>query len=166
MQSPDHESMPAPYQFETTRLDPQLPRRPGDASPKKLASHASPNFRPAANVPVSPRLLRAAWSGCCRRTIGCLSRSPRAILRLGMGDNVVHGGCRQGRSFPDHHCTGQPSGQPCVRGLRITAWDGLDMLASGMTEDEILRDYPYLEKADFPAVYAYASQSGRERKSR
>jgi uncharacterized protein (DUF433 family) len=42
-------------------------------------------------------------------------------------------------------------------------WDVLDMLAGGMSEDEILRDYPYLEKADFPAVYAYASQAGRER---
>ena len=40
------------------------------------------------------------------------------------------------------------------------------MLASGMTEDEILQDYPYLEKADFAAVYAYASHVGRERKSR
>ena len=44
-------------------------------------------------------------------------------------------------------------------------WDVLDMLASGMTEDEVLRDYPYLEKADFAAVYAYASQAGRERVS-
>jgi uncharacterized protein (DUF433 family) len=35
-----------------------------------------------------------------------------------------------------------------------------------MTEDEVLRDYPYLKKADFPAVYAYASQTGRERASR
>ena len=35
-----------------------------------------------------------------------------------------------------------------------------------MTEDEILHEYPYLEKADFPAVYAYASQTGRERISR
>ncbi|HLX43678.1 MAG TPA: DUF433 domain-containing protein [Bryobacteraceae bacterium] len=61
---------------------------------------------------------------------------------------------------------GQRSGQPCIRGLRITVWDVLDLLASGMTEDEILQDYPYLEKADFPAVYAYASQSGRARKSR
>ena len=61
---------------------------------------------------------------------------------------------------------GQRSGQPCIRGLRITVWDVLDMLASGMTEEEILSDYPYLEKADFPAVYAYASQVGRERKSR
>jgi len=61
---------------------------------------------------------------------------------------------------------GQRSGQPCIRGLRITVWDVLDMLASGMTEDEILAEYPYLEKADFPAVYAYASQAGRERIAR
>ncbi len=61
---------------------------------------------------------------------------------------------------------GQRSGQPCIRGLRVTVWDVLDMLASGMTEDEILSDYPYLEKNDFPAVYAYASQTGRERLSR
>jgi uncharacterized protein (DUF433 family) len=60
---------------------------------------------------------------------------------------------------------GQRSGQPCLRGLRITVWDVLDMLASGMTEDEILHEYPYLEKADFPAVYAYASQAGRKRKA-
>ena len=61
---------------------------------------------------------------------------------------------------------GQRSGQPCIRGFRVTVWDILDMLASGMTEDEILTEYPYLEKADFPAVYAYASQAGRERLSR
>ena len=42
----------------------------------------------------------------------------------------------------------------------------LDLLASGMTEDEILTDYPYLEKADFKAVYAYASHFGRDRLSR
>ncbi len=60
---------------------------------------------------------------------------------------------------------GQRSGQPCIRGLRVTVWDVLDMLASGMTESEILRDYPYLEKGDFPAVYAYAAQCGRERRS-
>jgi uncharacterized protein (DUF433 family) len=36
------------------------------------------------------------------------------------------------------------------------------MLASGMTEEEILSDYPYLERADFPAVYAYASRMGRK----
>ena len=47
----------------------------------------------------------------------------------------------------------------------MTVWDVLDMLASGMTEQEILDDYPYLEKADFSAVYAYASRSGRDRLS-
>ncbi len=60
---------------------------------------------------------------------------------------------------------GQRSGQPCIRGLRITVWDVLDMLASGMSEAEILDEYPYLESADFPAIYAYASQAGRERKT-
>ena len=61
---------------------------------------------------------------------------------------------------------GQRSGQPCIRGLRVTVWDVLDMLASGLNEDEILADYPYLEKADFKAVYAYASHFGRDRISR
>lgn len=61
---------------------------------------------------------------------------------------------------------GQRSGQPCIRGFRVTLWDVLDMLASGMTEAEILHAYPYLEDADFPAVYRYASQAGRERISR
>jgi len=53
---------------------------------------------------------------------------------------------------------GQRSGEPCIRGYRVTVWDVLDMLASGMTEGEILEEYPYLEQADFPAVYAYASR--------
>jgi uncharacterized protein (DUF433 family) len=48
-------------------------------------------------------------------------------------------------------------GQPCIRGLRITVWDVLDMLACGMTEDEIPGDYTYLEKADFPTIYAYGA---------
>ena len=60
---------------------------------------------------------------------------------------------------------GQRSGQPCIRGLRVTVWDVLDMLASGMTEDEILSDFPYLERADFPAVHSYAAHAGRERVS-
>jgi uncharacterized protein (DUF433 family) len=60
----------------------------------------------------------------------------------------------------------QRSGQPCIRGFRVTVWDVLDMLASGVTEDEILADYPYLESADFKAVYAYASHLGREQMSR
>ena len=40
------------------------------------------------------------------------------------------------------------------------------MLACGMTEDEILDDYPYLEKLDFLAASGYASRFGRERQAR
>jgi uncharacterized protein (DUF433 family) len=57
--------------------------------------------------------------------------------------------------------TGKRSGQPCIRGLRITVWDVLDWLAAGKTETEILADYPELELADFPAVFDYAARVGR-----
>ena len=53
------------------------------------------------------------------------------------------------------------SGQPCIRGLRITVWDVLGWLAAGKTEDEILEDYPELEKDDFKAVFEYAVRLGR-----
>ena len=56
---------------------------------------------------------------------------------------------------------GKRSGQPCIRGLRITVWDVLGWLASGANQDEILADYPELEAADFPAVFEYASKMGR-----
>ena len=56
---------------------------------------------------------------------------------------------------------GKRSGQPCVRGLRITVWDVLSWLAAGMTEQEILDDYPELEPDDFRAVYDFAAHMGR-----
>jgi uncharacterized protein (DUF433 family) len=56
---------------------------------------------------------------------------------------------------------GKRSGQPCIRGLRITVWDVLSWLAGGMTEAEILEDYPELETDDFRAVYEYAAKVGR-----
>jgi uncharacterized protein (DUF433 family) len=56
---------------------------------------------------------------------------------------------------------GKRSGQPCIRGLRITVWDMLNWLAAGMSESEILADYPELEREDFPAVYEYAARVGR-----
>ena len=56
---------------------------------------------------------------------------------------------------------GKRSGQPCVRGLRITVWDVLAWLTGGMTEQQILDDYPELEPDDFPAVYEFAARVGR-----
>jgi uncharacterized protein (DUF433 family) len=47
-------------------------------------------------------------------------------------------------------------GQPCIRGMRITVDDVLGYLASGMTEAEILADFPYLEAEDLRACLAYA----------
>jgi uncharacterized protein (DUF433 family) len=56
---------------------------------------------------------------------------------------------------------GKRSGQPCIRGMRITVWDVLGWLAAGMTEQQILDDYPELENEDFLAVYDYAAKLGR-----
>jgi uncharacterized protein (DUF433 family) len=52
---------------------------------------------------------------------------------------------------------GKRSGKPCIRGLRITVYDVLEYLASGMTIDEILEDFPNLEKEDILACLSYAA---------
>jgi uncharacterized protein (DUF433 family) len=49
-------------------------------------------------------------------------------------------------------------GKPCIRGLRITVHDVLSHLASGMTENEILKDLPYLTRDDIRACLAYAAE--------
>ena len=54
------------------------------------------------------------------------------------------------------------SGKPCIRGLRITVQDVLEYLASGMTEEEILDDFPDLKREDIKACLAFAAD--RERK--
>ena len=81
-----------------------------------------------------------AWLECPRKTVRCYSRIMTDRIKLEPGKR---------------------SGQPCVRGLRITVWDVLSWLAAGMTEQEILDDYPELEPDDFPAVYDFAAQMGR-----
>ena len=43
---------------------------------------------------------------------------------------------------------GKRSGKPCIRGMRITVYDILEYLASGMSEDEILRDFTELTRDD------------------
>jgi uncharacterized protein (DUF433 family) len=55
-------------------------------------------------------------------------------------------------------------GRPCIRGLRISVADILDMLAGGANRADILRDYPYLEDDDITAALQYgARQSNRDR---
>lgn len=56
---------------------------------------------------------------------------------------------------------GKRSGKPCIRGLRITVSDVLDYLASGMSEDEILADFPDLEREDIKAALAFAAERER-----
>ncbi len=51
------------------------------------------------------------------------------------------------------------SGQPTIRGMRVTVKDVLGFLAAGMTADEILAEYPYLEREDILAALAYASEA-------
>jgi uncharacterized protein (DUF433 family) len=56
---------------------------------------------------------------------------------------------------------GKRGGKPCIRGMRITVSDVLDYLAGGMTEDEILRDFPYLTREDIRACLAFAADRER-----
>ena len=54
---------------------------------------------------------------------------------------------------------GKRSGKPCVRGLRITVYDVLSYLASGMSTDEVLADFPYLTREDILACLAYPART-------
>ncbi len=57
---------------------------------------------------------------------------------------------------------GKRSGKPCIRGTRITVSDVLEYLAAGMTEDEIVHDFPELTRDDIHACLAFAAD--REKK--
>ena len=57
---------------------------------------------------------------------------------------------------------GKRGGKPCIRGLRITVYDVLEYLASGMSHADVLREFPYLTEKDILACLAYAAD--RERK--
>lgn len=53
------------------------------------------------------------------------------------------------------------SGKPCIRDTRITVYDVLDYLASGMSQTEILADFPELSDEDIRATLAFAAQRER-----
>ncbi len=52
---------------------------------------------------------------------------------------------------------GKRGGRPCIRGLRISVYDVLSMLSNGMSQQEILDDFPELSSQDILAVLAYAA---------
>lgn len=56
---------------------------------------------------------------------------------------------------------GKRGGRPCIRGMRITVYDVLSYLAAGMTEAEILDDFPYLTGEDIKACLAFAAERER-----
>ncbi len=60
--------------------------------------------------------------------------------------------------------TGKRGGKPCVRGLRITVYEVLNMMANRMSHAEILKDFPDLTEQDILACLAYAAD--RERKTK
>jgi uncharacterized protein (DUF433 family) len=52
---------------------------------------------------------------------------------------------------------GKRGGKPCIRGMRITVYDVLEYLASGMSHQQILQDFPYLTEDDIRACLSYAA---------
>ncbi|MGF1935933.1 MAG: DUF433 domain-containing protein [Nostoc sp. ChiQUE02] len=56
---------------------------------------------------------------------------------------------------------GKRGGKPCIRGMRITVYDVLSYLASGMTYEEVLDDFPYLTQEDILACLSYATDQER-----
>lgn len=64
------------------------------------------------------------------------------------------------------HITFDPNvmgGKPCLRGMRITVSTVLKLLAGGMTREQILTDYPYLESADIDQSIEYAAMLADDR---
>ncbi|MEH2082421.1 MAG: DUF433 domain-containing protein [Nostoc sp.] len=56
---------------------------------------------------------------------------------------------------------GKRGGKPCIRGMRITVYDVLSYLASGMTYEEVLNDFPYLTQENILACLSYAADRKR-----
>jgi uncharacterized protein (DUF433 family) len=54
---------------------------------------------------------------------------------------------------------GKRNGKPCIRGMRITVYDVLGYLASGMTNSQIIEDFPELTEEDIEACLNYAADS-------
>jgi uncharacterized protein (DUF433 family) len=88
-------------------------------------------------------------------------------LTLAPRTAIVDGACAGRKLTPMDYSKiitiepGKRSGKPCIRGLRITVSDVLDYLASGMTMDQILGDFPDLTEEDLRACLAFAADRER-----
>ena len=60
---------------------------------------------------------------------------------------------------------GKRGGKPCIRGLRITVYDVLEYLGSGMSHAEIMSEFPYLTEEDIRACLAYAADRERAKQT-
>ncbi len=97
-------------------------------------------------------------------SVPLISTRCRALLRV--IDSPIGADYRRAVDY-SHLITIEPdkrSGQPCIRGLRMTVQDVLEYLASGMSVDEILADFPDLTEEDIRACLAFAAD--RERRLR
>jgi len=71
---------------------------------------------------------------------------------------------RKEHGIPSGHCESQTNGGvPCIRGLRIPVATVVGMVADRMTEEEILSNYPDLEREDIREALQYAAEAVRER---
>jgi len=57
---------------------------------------------------------------------------------------------------------GKMGGRACIRGMRVTVGLVVSLVAEGLSWDEILRDYPYLEREDIRQALSYAAWLARE----
>jgi uncharacterized protein (DUF433 family) len=80
------------------------------------------------------------------------------VLALPAGSQVMSDWCSRITIEP-----GKLGAKPCVHGMRISVADILEYLAADMRVEEILSDFPYLERKDILACLAYAAERERER---
>jgi uncharacterized protein (DUF433 family) len=57
---------------------------------------------------------------------------------------------------------GKRGGKPCIRGMRITVYDVLEYLASGMSQEDVLKEFPYLTEQDIRACLAFAADREKQ----
>lgn len=90
-------------------------------------------------------------------------RRPNAKARICLHQNVAGRTCTAEWQDRIQIDAGICGGRPCIRGTRVRVCDILDMLASGMTEQEILSDYPRLSEPDLRAALAWGAAATEHR---